>query len=220
MTTKLSMNCEARVEPVALSQSSLSPVRFLIWWKISTSAICPIRKAVIEPAMIHIPWPKILSKATFILIFCPSTTWLTQKSEGTSPMVKPTTRNAYEIRTAARMDKNLTCLIPKYSLIISVIINMSGQVTTPADILKDRFSTPNILISNLGIPNDPSTVNIFTPINSARIALATKKDPRTSKSRLSLVLKLMEGFLTNIYFENNNLIRNALKKFKSALLNI
>jgi hypothetical protein len=59
--------------------------------------------------------------------------------------------------------------------------------------LKERSGTPNILILNFSIPRDPSTVNILTPINSARIAFATKKVPRMSKSRLSLLLKVIYG---------------------------
>jgi hypothetical protein len=73
------------------------------------------------------------------------------------------------------------------------MIKINGQVSTPADMLKDKLGTPNKLMSNCFIPSVPSTVNILTPINSDKMALATKKDPKTSKSLLSFVLKLIAG---------------------------
>ncbi|MNY47932.1 hypothetical protein D3C86_1832320 [compost metagenome] len=76
---------------------------------------------------------------------------------------------------------------------MSVMIKMRGQVNTPADILKDKFGTPSKLMSNCFIPSVPSTVNILTPMNSDKIALATKKDPKTSNNLLSFVLKLIAG---------------------------
>jgi hypothetical protein len=74
---------------------------------------------------------------------------------------------------------------------MSVMIKIIGQVKTPADMLKDKLGTPNKSISNLFIPKVSSTENIFTPINSESMALATKNDPKTSNNLLSLVLKVM-----------------------------
>jgi hypothetical protein len=61
---------------------------------------------------------------------------------------------------------------------ISVITNTIGQRTTPAVRLNERFSIPRIVRFNGSIPKVDSNEKIFTPINSARIAFATKNDPR------------------------------------------
>ena len=74
---------------------------------------------------------------------------------------------------------------------ISVMIKIIGQVSTPADITSERLGTPNKLISNFLKPNVSSTLNNFTPINSDNIAFATKKLPRKRSKRLSLVLKVI-----------------------------
>ncbi|MNQ94537.1 hypothetical protein D3C85_1100580 [compost metagenome] len=89
------------------------------------------------------------------------------------------------------MDRNLTCFTPKYSLMISVIMKIMGQVNTPADITNDKCGTPNKLMSNFFMPRVSSTLNNLTPINSDNMALATKKLPRTSSKRLSFVLKVI-----------------------------
>ena len=68
---------------------------------------------------------------------------------------------------------------------------MIGHVSTPADILNDKLGTPNKLISNCLIPKVPSTLKILTPINSERIALATKKVAKMSSNLLSFVLKVI-----------------------------
>lgn len=57
-TTKLSMNCETSVLPVARIQILSSPVRFLIWWKMLTSTIWASKKATSDPTIIHKLCPK------------------------------------------------------------------------------------------------------------------------------------------------------------------
>src|SRR4051812_44118004 len=107
-------------------------------------------------------------------------------------MEPQTTKNAKAIKMEVIIDKNRTCLTPKYSLIISVMMKIIGQVSTPADITNERLGTPNRLISNFLKPSVSSTLNNLTPINSDSIAFATKKLPRTRSKRLSLVLKVID----------------------------
>jgi hypothetical protein len=75
-------------------------------------------------------------------------------------------------------DKNLTPRLPKYSLIISVIIKTTGHSNTPAVRLNDRFDSPKKERLTGEKPSHFSSENILTPINSARSALAIKKEPR------------------------------------------
>jgi hypothetical protein len=56
---------------------------------------------------------------------------------------------------------------------------------------KDKCSMPNKLISKGLIPRVPSTENIFTPINSAMMALAIKKLAKMMNSLVSFVLNII-----------------------------
>jgi hypothetical protein len=67
---------------------------------------------------------------------------------------------------------------PKYSLIISVIIKTTGHSNTPAVKLNERLVSPKNERFKGGMPINFSREKILTPMNSARSALATKKDPR------------------------------------------
>lgn len=71
------------------------------------------------------------------------------------------------------------------------MINTMGQLSTPADMFKDRFSTPKRFRFKGNKPKVPSTENILTPINSAITALAIKKQASTINSRVSLFLNIM-----------------------------
>jgi hypothetical protein len=51
------------VLPVARNQMRLSPVRRLMARKLNASTSCPVMKAVSEPRMMFMPWPKMLVKA-------------------------------------------------------------------------------------------------------------------------------------------------------------
>ena len=51
------------VEPVARSHTQRSPVAARMRWNTDTSISCPTRNASTEPAMVHMPWPKIAANA-------------------------------------------------------------------------------------------------------------------------------------------------------------
>ena len=115
----------------------------------------------------------------------------------------------------AKTDKNFTCFTPKYSLIISVNINIKGQVITPADMLKDNPLTPNKSRLNFSIPKLPSTVKSLTPIISDKTALATKNDASIINKRLSLVLKVMINIICCLLMPKNYL--QSIKWFSNSL---
>jgi hypothetical protein len=82
------------------------------------------------------------------------------------------------ISAAAVKDINRTPFLPKYSLIMSVMINTTGHNKTPAVKLNERLLSPKNERLIGSMPINFSSENIFTPINSASRAFATKKDPR------------------------------------------
>jgi hypothetical protein len=71
-----------------------------------------------------------------------------------------------------------TPLRPKYSLMMSVITNTIGQSSTPAVKLSEPVC-PNRFQSSGAMPSVSSSAKIFTPMNSAMIAFATKNPERT-----------------------------------------
>src|SRR5512135_246541 len=72
---------------------------------------------------------------------------------------------------------------PKYSLTTSVITNTIGHSSTPAVKLRDP-DCPNRFHPNGGKPSVVSSAKIFTPTNSAMIALAEKNAASTMNSRV------------------------------------
>ncbi len=84
---------------------------------------------------------------------------------------------------AAANEMNRTPRRPKYSLMTSVMMNTIGQTRTPAVKLSDPCC-PNRFQPNGGRPSVDSSAKIFTPTNSATIALPTKKAVNATKSRV------------------------------------
>ena len=89
----------------------------------------------------------------------------------------------------AKNDRNRTPLIPKYSLMMSVMIKTTGHITTPAVRLK-LINSPNTVYENESNPKVFSNEKIFTPINSAIIAFETKKPPKIRNNMFSFFSKM------------------------------
>ena len=78
---------------------------------------------------------------------------------------------------------NRTPRRPKYSLMTSVITNTIGHSSTPAVKLSEP-DWPNRFQPNGGSPSVGSSAKIFTPTNSAMMALAAKNAASTMNSRV------------------------------------
>ena len=87
------MSCETAVEPVARSQTQRSPVSMRMRWNTATSISCPIRNAVIEPAMVHMPCPKMLANAACMSGTPRSWFTATQNCAGVSEIARYAARN-------------------------------------------------------------------------------------------------------------------------------
>src|SRR5574339_288795 len=93
---------------------------------------CPTKNAVIEPTMVHMPWPKMFANAACMSGTPRSAFTPTHHSAGARLMAKYAAKNAYEMNATAKYEMKRTPRGPKYSLMISVTTNTIGHMSTPA----------------------------------------------------------------------------------------
>jgi len=77
------------------------------------------------------------------------------------------------MRAAVRYEILLTPLVPKYSLMISEVTKTTGQLRTPAVMLKSSMYPKIFSWAGLN-PNVASAEKIFAPMISAMMALVRK----------------------------------------------
>lgn len=117
----------------------------------------------------------------------------------------------------ARYDNSFTDRTPKYSFIISVIINTIGHKIAPAVRLSPRPSTPNKLMFNGAIRKTFSKENILRPTNSATMVLPMNRPVNMINSMNALFLrKLWIAIFTN---NNYNTKPTKYKYVGNAMFN-
>ena len=164
---KVSASCEIRVEPVALSQSILPPVNPRIVQNINTSVNCEIKKAVMLPTIIQSDWPNTAENWALLT---------GEKFTASTCIAAMSSKKAYAMRQAVKMESFRTPLLPKYSLIRSVLRNTTGQGIIPTLIVKGPS------------PKNENWMS-FPPMSSATTAFVMKNPARMIKtnSRFDLI---------------------------------
>jgi hypothetical protein len=93
------------------------------------------------------------------------------------------------MKPTASQEMKRTPRTPKYSLMMSVMMNTTGQSITPA--VKDSEPDwPNRRQSNGGRPSVSSSAKIFTPMNSAMSAFVRNSPERTMNTRVERCARL------------------------------
>ena len=177
------MSCETAVEPVARSQTQRSPVSMRMRWNTATSISCPIRNAMIEPAIVHMPCPKMLANAACMF----GTPLLLVDRD---PELRGRQRDRQVRREKSVADqhdgqpRNETHAAAAEVLVDDVGHQEDERPQQHAAGERQRAALPEqVPVERARVPSVGSSAKIFTPTNSAIIALQTRNAASTTNRR-------------------------------------